>query len=146
MHNSSVIYTYIYSFHIIFHYSLLQDTVYNSQCYVEGPCCLSILHIVVYICKSQMSNLSLLLPTPKYRTPVCTQEPGTRFRDRGSGGTRLPSEPLGGGPERADLGPGIPSHLWSSPAAPRPHPPVSWGSLGLAVPRTHRIQAGFFPF
>ena len=42
------IYIYIYVlFQIIFHYRLLQDTEYSSLCYTVGPCCLSILHIVV---------------------------------------------------------------------------------------------------
>ena len=36
-------------FHILFHYSLLQDTEYSSLCYTIGPCCLSILYIIVCI-------------------------------------------------------------------------------------------------
>ena len=43
-------YTHIYIlFYIIFHYSLSQDTEYNSLGYAVGPCCLSILYIMVYI-------------------------------------------------------------------------------------------------
>ena len=34
-------------FQIIFHYKLLQDIEYRSQCYTVGPCWLSILYIVV---------------------------------------------------------------------------------------------------
>ena len=37
-------------FHILFHYGLLQDIKYSSLCYTVGPCCLSILYIVVCIC------------------------------------------------------------------------------------------------
>ena len=35
-------------FHILFHYGLLQDIEYSSLCYTVGPCCLSILYIVIY--------------------------------------------------------------------------------------------------
>ena len=34
-------------FQILFHYRLLQDTEYGSLCYAGGPCCFSILYIVV---------------------------------------------------------------------------------------------------
>ena len=34
----------------LFHYGLLQDTEYSSLCYTVGPCCLSILYIIVCIC------------------------------------------------------------------------------------------------
>ena len=36
-------YTYFFLFHILFHYSLLQDTEYSSLCYTVYTCCLSIL-------------------------------------------------------------------------------------------------------
>ena len=50
-HSDSVFYKYIYIlFHILFHYALLQCTEYSSLCYTVGPCCLSILYIVVCIC------------------------------------------------------------------------------------------------
>ena len=43
------IYIYIYIlFHILFHYGLLQDMEYSSLCYTVGPCCLSVLYIVIY--------------------------------------------------------------------------------------------------
>ena len=42
-------YTYIYLFHILFHCGLSQDTEYSSLCYTVGPCCLSILYIIVCI-------------------------------------------------------------------------------------------------
>ena len=44
-------YTYIYIlFHIPFHYGLSQDIEYSSLCSTVGPCCLSILYIIVCIC------------------------------------------------------------------------------------------------
>ena len=42
-------YTYIL-FQIFFHYRLLQDIKYSSLCYTVGPCCLSVLYIIVCIC------------------------------------------------------------------------------------------------
>ena len=36
--SDSVTHTYTYIFQILFHYSLLQDTEYNSLCYPVGPC------------------------------------------------------------------------------------------------------------
>ena len=44
-------YTYIYILvHILFHYGLSQDIEYSSLCCTVGPCCLSILCIIVCIC------------------------------------------------------------------------------------------------
>ena len=43
-------YTYIYSFSDSFNYRLLQDIEYSSLCDTVGPCCLSILYLVVCIC------------------------------------------------------------------------------------------------
>ena len=44
-------YTYIHIlFYILFHYSLSQDTEYSSIFYTVGPCCLSILYIIICIC------------------------------------------------------------------------------------------------
>ena len=37
-------------FQILFHYSLLQDIESSSLCYTVGPCCLSVLYIVVCVC------------------------------------------------------------------------------------------------
>ena len=37
-------------FQILFHYRLSQDIEYSSLCYTGGPCCLSILYLVVCIC------------------------------------------------------------------------------------------------
>ena len=49
------IYTHTHT-HIsdFFHYRLLQDTEYNSLCSTVDPCYLSILHVVVYICKPKV--------------------------------------------------------------------------------------------
>ena len=50
--SDSVIYIYffIFYFHILFCYRLLQDIEYSSLWYTVGPCCLSILYTVVCIC------------------------------------------------------------------------------------------------
>ena len=52
LHKSdSIIHVYIHIiFHIIFHSGLSQDTEYSSLCYTVGPCCLSIIYIIVCIC------------------------------------------------------------------------------------------------
>ena len=43
-------YTYIYIlFYILFHHGLFQDIEYSSLCYTVGPCCFSILHLIVCI-------------------------------------------------------------------------------------------------
>ena len=56
-----LIYTYIYiPYHIIFHYILSQDIEYSYLCYAVGPCRLSILYILICICKSQTPSPSLL--------------------------------------------------------------------------------------
>ena len=39
----------LYFFHIPFHYGLLHDIEYSSLCSTTGPCCLSILYIIVCI-------------------------------------------------------------------------------------------------
>ena len=43
-------YTHTFFFHILFHYGLSPDTEYSSLCSTVGPCCLSTLYIIVYIC------------------------------------------------------------------------------------------------
>lgn len=35
---------------VLFHYRLLQDTEYSSLFYTVGPCCISVLYILVCIC------------------------------------------------------------------------------------------------
>ena len=47
--SDSVIRIYIL-FKILFHYGLSQDIEYSSLGYTIGPCCLSILYIVVCVC------------------------------------------------------------------------------------------------
>ena len=57
---SKVIQLYIYVyilFQILFHYRLLQDFEYSSLCYTVGPCCLSILCIVVCTVYVLINNL-----------------------------------------------------------------------------------------
>jgi len=44
-----VIYTYIL-FHLLFYYNLSQGIEYSFLCYTVGPCCFSILYIIVFIC------------------------------------------------------------------------------------------------
>ena len=56
------LYTYILSFLYAFHNGLSQDIECSSLCYTVGPCCLSVLYIVVCICYSQTPNLSLPPP------------------------------------------------------------------------------------
>ena len=81
------IYIYIYIhilFHILFHYGLLQDTEYSSLCYTVGPCCLSILYIVVCISRSHLepctpaSNQRHLV-SQAYQTPESFTIPDPRF-------------------------------------------------------------------
>ena len=44
-------FTYAYiCLHILFHWGLSQNIEYNSLCSTVGPCCLSILYIIVCIC------------------------------------------------------------------------------------------------
>ena len=67
-----LIYTYIYIlFHILFHYGLSQDIEYSSLCYTVGPCCSSILYIIVCIWESQTPSPSLPpLPPPPWQPQV----------------------------------------------------------------------------
>ena len=44
----SYTYTYIL-FHILFHCGLPQEVEFSSLCSTVGPCCVSILYIIVYI-------------------------------------------------------------------------------------------------
>ena len=41
---------HIHFFQILFHYRLLQGIEYSSLGYIVGPCCLSLLYIVMCIC------------------------------------------------------------------------------------------------
>ena len=80
------IYIYIYThvhtcilFHILFHYGLLHDIECSSLGYTVGPCRLSILYTVVYICQSQTPNLSL-----PHLTPQCSQQHYLQWPRHGS--------------------------------------------------------------
>ena len=55
--SDSVIHVYI-----LFHYGLSQAIEYSCLCSTVGPCCLSILHVIVCICSSQTPNPSLPHP------------------------------------------------------------------------------------
>ena len=59
-----ILYTF---FLIFFYYDLSPNIDYSSLCYIVGPCCLSILHIIVYIWSFQTPNSSLP-PHPSPRT------------------------------------------------------------------------------
>ena len=48
-------------FQTIFPYMLLQNNEYISLCYTVGPCCLSVLHIVVYMLLLGASQVALVL-------------------------------------------------------------------------------------
>ena len=58
--SDSVICIYIL-LHVLFHYGLSQDIEWYTvgPWYIVGPCCLSILYIVVCICQSKVPNSSL---------------------------------------------------------------------------------------
>ena len=76
------LFTYIYIlFLILFHYGLSQDIENSSLHYTVGPCCLSILYIVVCICWSQTPNPSL--PHPQLPLILLSWE-----------GPRIPLQPL----------------------------------------------------
>ena len=55
---------HVYSFSYSFPLWFTQGIGYNSLCYIPGLCCLSILDIIVCICKSRTPNLSLLSHSP----------------------------------------------------------------------------------
>ena len=65
-------YTYTHSFfYIISHYGLSQDIEYSSLWYTIGPCCLSILNVVVCIYQPQTPSPFLCLPTLPYQPQIC---------------------------------------------------------------------------
>ena len=53
-------------FQILFPFRLLQDIEQSSRCYTVGPCCLSILNIVMCTCQSQIPNLSQTTQSKKW--------------------------------------------------------------------------------
>jgi len=44
------IHIYAFFFNIIFHHGHSHETGYCSLCYTVGPCCLSILNVIICIC------------------------------------------------------------------------------------------------
>ena len=79
-------YTHIYIlfFNILFHSGLSQDISYNSLCCRVGPCCLSILHILVYIYQPQLPVHPFSTPTPlvKHKSDLYICEPIFCCEDR----------------------------------------------------------------
>ena len=59
--SDSVIHIYALFFYILFHYGLSQDIEQSSLCYTIGPCCLSILYIIVCIDGQLSINISVRL-------------------------------------------------------------------------------------
>ena len=57
-HQGSPIHSFL---NILFHYGLPQETGYSSLCFTVGPCCLSILHVIVCIYQPQIPRPSLSL-------------------------------------------------------------------------------------
>ena len=67
----SYTYMYILFFNILFHYGLSQDNEYSSLCSTVGPCCLSILNVIVCIYQPQTPTPSLsLLTSPLANTSL----------------------------------------------------------------------------
>ena len=61
------IYIYIYIlFHILLHSGLSQDIEYSSLCSTVGPCCLSILHIIVFSANPKLP----IHPFPTHPPPL----------------------------------------------------------------------------
>lgn len=46
---SDLVCIYIYIFHILYLYDLLQDIEHSSLCYTVRPCCFSVLCIIVCV-------------------------------------------------------------------------------------------------
>ena len=59
-------------FQILFVYKLLKNTKYGSLCHTVGPCCLSVLYMVVCISEKTMAPHSSTLA---WKIPW-TEEPG----------------------------------------------------------------------
>ena len=53
---------------IFFHHGLSQDIEYSSLCYRAGPCCLSILNVIVCIYQPQIPSPSLSLPLGNHKS------------------------------------------------------------------------------
>ena len=62
-HTHTHAHTHTHSFfNILFHYGLPQETGYSSLCYTVGPCCLSVLNVIVWIYQPQAPSPSLSHP------------------------------------------------------------------------------------
>ena len=68
-------YTYILFFYSLFHYGLLQDIEYNSQCYTVGPCyldgCISVTRGII---ATQWILPDCSLPTNPWRSWVAVHQ------------------------------------------------------------------------
>ena len=63
IHTHTHTHTHTHSFlNILFHYGLPQETGYSSLCYTVGPCCLSVLNVIVWIYQPQAPSPSLSHP------------------------------------------------------------------------------------
>ena len=51
-------------FYILFLYGLSQEVGYSSLCFTVGPCCLSVLNVIVCILSTPYSQPILLFPRP----------------------------------------------------------------------------------
>ena len=58
------LYTETFFFNILFHYGLSQGIGYTFPCYTVGPCCLSVLNVIVCIYQHRTPRPSLSLPAP----------------------------------------------------------------------------------
>ena len=83
--SDSVICTYSL-FHILFHYSLSQDTEYSSLCYTVGTCCLSTLYITKPFICIHLFNLhnNLLCRHCYYAHFLCSSIPVPRATSSGT--------------------------------------------------------------
>ena len=59
-------------FYVLFRYGLSQDTEYSFLCSAVGPCSLSILYVIVFICQSLTPNPCNLLPSLPWQLQVCS--------------------------------------------------------------------------
>ena len=58
--------------YIIFHHGLSQKIGYSSLCYAVGPCCLSILNVIVCLYQPQTPSPSHFLSPPLWQPQVCS--------------------------------------------------------------------------
>ena len=68
------IFIYIYIFFLIFFNIMVKHLIlryYSSLCYIVGPCCLSVLCIIVCICSSRTPNPSLPQRPLRWQPQVC---------------------------------------------------------------------------